>query len=63
MIADEAGKLLAIVGTSLDGHFIDGIGLAFGLNGRLYEITNSFANGADPADRVSVLQLLPPLWP
>ena len=63
VIADEAGKLLAIVGTSLDGHFIDGNGLAFGPNGRLYEITNGFANGADPQDRISVLQLLPSLWP
>ena len=63
VIADETGRLLAIVGTFLDGQFIDGNGLAFGPNGRLYEITNAFANGADPADRVSVLQLLPPLWP
>ena len=55
VVTDSSGKLLANIGTSVDGHYIDGNGLAFGPNGRLYEITNSFANGADPQDRISVL--------
>ncbi len=63
VVVDQSGKVLAVIGTTVDGHYIDGNGLAFGPNGLLYEITNSFANGADPADRISVLQLLPPLWP
>ena len=45
-----------------DGQYIDGTA-GFGPNGRLYEITNSFANGADPVPGLLVLQLLPPLWP
>jgi tripartite motif-containing protein 71 len=63
-VTDKDGQLLARFGTTIDSNVnIVGNSLALGANGLVYVVTDNIAPGPSSADRVSVLQLLPPLWP